>query len=329
MLRGMKGVPINLGGTSPNAQIDLYKTIIYSRTMMESVIKKFNLVSIYKLDTTDIAYMEKAIKRLSGEVQTKETEESAFLVVVRANTRQMAADMTNYVVQALNERVIDLQVSRSKDNRVFLATRVQELSNEIKVAEDSLRIYQEQTGLLDIKTQLQGILTTHATLETEFAGKQLQLNILRKMFGKDAPQVRELEIQVQEYEKKLNQLRTEGDPGSPMLPIKSLPMVSVGFLNRYREVEIDNLLLEYIMPLYEQAKIEEKKDYPILQIIDYAVPPARKSYPPRVLFSLIGACFVTISLFVGILLRDKLTKVQDPRWVAIFGDLRQWKWTSK
>lgn len=329
VLRGVKGVPLNFGGASPSVQIDLYKTIVYSRTMMESVITKFNLVSIYKIDTADPAYMERAVKRLSEEVQTKETEEGAFLVGVRAGTGQRASDMTNYIVEKLNDRIIELHVSSSRDNRIFLENRVQELSSEIRVAEDTLRAYQERTGLLDIKTQLQGILTTHATLETEFAGKQLQLSILRRMYNNDSPQVRELEIQVQEYEKKLQQLRTKGDPGSPLLPLKELPMASVGFLNRYREVEIDNLLLEYVMPLYEQAKIQEKKDYPVLQIIDHAVPPMRKSYPPRVLFSLLGACFVTISLLIALLLRDKIANVQDQRIRAIFGGLRHWDWKRK
>lgn len=325
VLKGLKGVPLSLGGgTTPSDQLDLYKTIIYSRTMMENVIRNFNLVSIYRLDTTDIAYMEKATKKLKEDIQTKETEESAFLVAVRARTRQMSADMTNYVVRAMNERIVELQVSRSRDNRIFLENRVQELSNEIKIAEDSLQVYQERTGMLDIKSQLEGILTTHATLETEYAGKQLQLSIMQKMLNGEAPEVRQLRIQVQEYEKKLRDLRSEGDPGSPLLPLKSIPSISVGFLNRFREVEVDNLLLEFIMPLYEQAKIEEKKDYPVLQVIDYAVPPAKRSYPPRVLLALFGACSVSLLVFVILMLRERLLKVTNPRLLALMNEMRQW-----
>jgi tyrosine-protein kinase Etk/Wzc len=327
MLRGIKGIPLSLGGGStPNDQIDLYKTIIYSRTMMENVIGKFNLISAYAIDTTDIGYMEKATKKLKEDIQTKETEESAFLVSVRAKTRQMSADITNYVVHALNERIVELQVSRSRDNRIFLENRVQELSNEIKIAEDSLRVYQERTGMLDIKAQLEGILTTHATLETEFAGKQLQLSILQKMLNGDAPEVKQLKIQVQEYERKLRDLRTEGDPGSPLLPLKSIPSISVGFVNRFREVEIDNLLLEFVMPLYEQAKFEEKKDYPILQVIDYAVPPAKRSYPPRVLLALLGACSVSLLVFIIVMMRERVLKVTNPRLLALMNELRQWDW---
>jgi tyrosine-protein kinase Etk/Wzc len=329
VLRGIKNVPLNLGSSSPNNQMDLYKTIIYSRTMMENVIRKFNLVSVFRLDTSDVAYMEKAIKRLTSEVSTKETEESAFVISVRTNARRRSADMTNYIVHAMNGRIVDLQVSRSRDNRMFLEQRVQDLKNEIRAAEDSLRDYQERTGLLDVKSQLQGILTTHASLETEFAGKQLQLNIMRRLYANNSPQVRELQIQVEEYEKKLNELRLHGDPGGPLLALKSLPTTSVGFLRWYREVEIDNLVLEYVMPMYEQAKFDEKKEYPVLQVIDYAVPPATKKYPPRVLFALIGACSLTILVYVLLILRATARSAIDPRWFAIADEAKRWRWKSR
>jgi len=329
VLRGMRNIPLNLGTTSPSEQVDLYKTIIYSRTMMENVIRHFNLVSVYRLDTNDVAYMEKAVKRLRNEVDTKETEESAFLVTVRTNGRLRSADMTNFIVHTMNQRIIDLQVSRSHDNRIFLENRVQELTNEIKIAEDSLKDYQERTGLLDVKSQLQGILTTHASLEKEFAGKQLQLMVMQKLYSGNSPQVKELEVQVQEYEKKLKELRLEGDPGSPMLPLKGLPETTVGYLRRYREIEIDNLLLEYVMPLYEQAKIDEKKDYPVLQVIDYAIPPATKTYPPRVLFAFIGACCLTFLAYVLLRIRSRSRNVMDSRWFALFEEARHWNWNIK
>ncbi len=326
VLRGIRNVPLNLGTMTPSAQIDLYKTIIYSRTMMEDVVRRFNLFAVYRLDTTDVAVMEKAIKRLEGDVVTKETEQGAFVITVRSNNRQRSADMTNYIVQALNERIIDLQVSRSRDNRIFLENRVKELRTEISIAEDSMQVFQERTGLLDVKSQLQGILTTHATLETDFASKQLQLEIARKLYSDNSPQVSELAIQVREYEKKLDELRTEGDPGSPLLALKTLPAVSVEYLRLFKEIEIDNLVLEYVMPMYEQAKFEEKKDYPILQIIDHAIPPARKSFPPRVLFSLIGACFVTLSVLASLFLKERVRNVRNERWRAILAMLTQWDW---
>jgi uncharacterized protein involved in exopolysaccharide biosynthesis len=330
LLRATKGLPFGLGSkSSARSDIDLYNTVIFSRSMMEDVIGKFGLLQAYRLDTTAADHMELAVKRLKREVLTKETEESAFQIVVRAGTRQRSADMVNYIIRRMNERIIDLNTQRSRDNREFLGHRVEDISATLRAAEDSLRTYQERTGLLDAKTQLQGIITANTTLETELEAKKLQESIMERMYDKESPQVKELRMQIEEYEKRLGALRSQSEPGSPLLALRKLPLTAVEFLRRYREVEINNLLLEYVLPLYEQAKIEEKKDYPVLQIIDQAVPPARKSYPPRTVFALIGSFSVTVLVFLLLLVRGGAVNPLDPRWRTILQESKHWTWNLR
>ncbi|MBA4311482.1 MAG: hypothetical protein C0417_02520 [Chlorobiaceae bacterium] len=326
LLASMKKMPFNLGTKSLNSEVDIYKTIIFSRTMLEDVIKRFGLIQIYKLDTMDAAHMEKAVKRLQGEIRTKETEESAFIVSVRANMRETAAEMTNYIVSSMNERIIHLKTSRSRDSKEFLQKRVKEITTQLRNSEDSLRAFQERSGLLDVKSQLQGIISAHTILETEITGKRVQLGILERIYDKNSSQVKELNMQIQEYEKRLMRLRSQGDPGSPLLALKKLPRASVDFLRLYREVELNNMLLEFVVPLYEQSKIEEKKDYPVLQVIDYAVPPAKKSFPPRTLFALIGALSITLLVLISTMIRKSMINITDPRWLSILKDMKHWSW---
>jgi tyrosine-protein kinase Etk/Wzc len=326
ILSSIKKMPFSLGTKSASSDVDLYKTIIYSRTMMEDVINKFDLIHVYKSDTMDIAYMEKALKRLREEIGTEETRESAFIITVRASTRQRAADMTNYIIEKMNNRIIDFKTSRSRDNKEFLEKRVDEIAAQLRMAEDSLRIFQEKTGLLDVKTQLQGILTAHVSLETELTAKQVQLGILERLYNKESSQVKDLHVQIQEYQKKLINLRSQGDQGSPLLALKKLPRTSVNFLRLYREVELNTMIMEFVVPLYEQSKIEEKKDYPVLQVVDYAVPPAKKSYPPRILLSILGALSVTIFVLFYLSLKDAKSKISDPRVLALLTGLKRWVW---
>jgi tyrosine-protein kinase Etk/Wzc len=326
LLKGMKGMSFNLGSKSMSAEMDMYKTIIFSRTMMEEVVRRFGLLSVYAIDTTDVAYMENALKHLRKDIEATETDESAFQLSVRAVTPQMSADMTNYIVQRMNDRIIGLRVSRSRESRVFLETRMAEIAAQLKLAEDSLRAFQERTGLLDAKSQIQGILEANATLEAQRMAKDLQRGILMQMFDKDAPQVREVETQLGVIDRRLAQLRTESTPGSPILPLKQLPKTTVEYLRRYREVELNGLLLQYVMPLYEQAKLEEKKDYPILQIIDQAVPPAKRAYPPRLAFSLLGSLGVTMIVLVFLGLSEAKRNGMDPRILALVRDGSVWNW---
>ncbi len=328
LLRSVKGVSFGLGGKTPKSETDLYTTIIYSRTMMEDLIRTFGLVAAYDLDSTSADHMEKAVKRLRKDVSTHETDESSYLITVRAGTRERAAAMTNTIVQKMNERIVELNISRSKQNREFLGGRVDEVRRALRLAEDSLRAYQERTGLLDTKVQIQGIIEAHTTLESELAARRIQKGILAQMYDNESPQVREAQMQISAYENKLKTMRSTTDPGSPLLALQTLPKTAVELLRRYREVEINSLLLEYIMPLHEQAKIEEKKDYPVLQIIDHAIPPAKKSYPPRILFALVGAFSVTLLVVIVLRVRLSVLHTADPRVVTLLEEFKSWSWSS-
>jgi tyrosine-protein kinase Etk/Wzc len=329
ILRSMKALPFGLGAKSPRTDLDLYNTVITSRSMMEDVINTFHLVQVYGLDTSSIDHRETAIKWLRNDIVTKQTDELAYVLTVRAGTRERASEMANYIIRRLNERIVELNVTKSRENKEFLAGRVDAIATQLRLAEDSLRAYQERTGLLDVKSQLQGIVAAHTSLESELAAKRIQQGILEKMYDKESPQVQEAGIQIAVFEKKLQQMRSESDPGSPLLPLKQLPRTVVEYLRRYRAVELNALLMEYILPLYEQAKLEEKKEYPLIQIIDNAVPPAKKSWPPRMLFSFICAASATILVYVVLLVRASFLGSTDPRWLTVMAHGRHWAWPKR
>ena len=303
------------------SEINRYNTIIFSRTTLEDIIRKFDLYKVYDIDTTNKEYQEKAIKRLKKEIITKETDEDAFEITARSDSPYRAADITNFIIETLNNKIIQLKISKSKGNRIFLEKRVAEIRTELRFSEDSLRKFQENSGLLDVKSQLPELMTAYSTLEADLMSKKLKKSVLENLFDKQSPEVKNLSMEINEYQKKLDDLRSKGERGSLMIAMNSLPNTTLEYLRRYRQVQINSTLLEFIIPLYEQAKIEEKKDYPILQIIDNAVPPAKKSWPPRTLFALLGACFTTFSFLVFTFLNGIVERSANPKIIFLRQEL--------
>ena len=318
MLKGLKGLPINLGGaSSTKSEINRYNTIIYSRTSLEEIIQRFDLYKVYAIDTTDKGYRERAVKRLRKEIVTDETDEEAFEITVRSGDPQRAADMVNFVVQTLNNKIIQLKTSKSKENRIFLEKRVKDIADELHSSEDSLKAFQEISGLIDVKSQLPELMTVYSSLEADLMSKQLKKSILENLYDKQSPEVKSIAFEISEYQKKLDNLRSQGEKGGLMIAMKLLPHTTLEYLRRFRQVEINSTLLEFIIPLFEQTKIEEKKDYPILQIIDNGIPPAKKSYPPRTLFALLSACFTTTSFLAFRFLRGIAERSTNPKIIFL------------
>jgi LPS O-antigen subunit length determinant protein (WzzB/FepE family) len=98
-----------------------------------------------------------------------------------------------------------------------------------------------------------------------------------------------------------NQLsKIEKDPRNPELtstfgiPAGRVPAVALEYARKLREVKYHETLFELLAKQYEAARIDEAKAAPIIQVVDRAVPPDKKSGPHRALIVLgcgfIGFC---------------------------------------
>ena len=183
--------------------------------------------------------------------------------------------------------------------------------------------------MFEAEEQVKGILTIHAEFEAELAARELQRGILERQFDSSSPQVQEVRTQIEEYKRKLANLRTEQTPGGTLIGLDDLPRTAVDYFRRFREIEIDHLLLEFIIPLYEQAKIEEKKDYPVLQIIDDAIPPEKRAWPPRTILAGVSALSVTILVYFFLFLGYQAKNLDDPELKRLLQDARTWSWRSR
>lgn len=282
MLKNLGNMPFNLGRTSKDDQLDLFVTIINSRTNLIEIIKKFDLYNEYKLFS-----LEKTIKSLKENIKTSVTDENSFEIKVRASSKQKAADMTNFVLDLLNKKIIELNISKAKDNRIFLEKRYDEIKTLLINSEEELKDYQEKFGVFEAKEQVKSTIEAYSKLETELAAKKVEFSVFEKIYGGQAPQTKNLKISVEEFQLMVDKIKNQGDKQSLILPITTLPQKAVEYFRLFRDVEIYTKMLEIIIPLYEQSKFEEQKDIPILQVIDYAAPPEKKSYPPRLLFTII------------------------------------------
>jgi hypothetical protein len=80
-----------------------------------------------------------------------------------------------------------------------------------------------------------------------------------------------------------------GGPGKSVQPgefypsIRQLPVLGVSYYDFYRNVKIEEAVYETLTSQYEMAKVEEVRDTPSVKVLDAAVVPETKSFPPRLL----------------------------------------------
>ena len=320
LVKGLGNLPLSMGGSTKSTEMDLYTSIINSRQSLEKVIERFDLMKDYGLTSK-----EKAVERLRAKIKTRVTDENSYEIVVRASSAQKASDIANFVLDVLNKTVIEFNVSKSRNDRIFLEQRNKEMNDNLHKAEDSLQYYQEGTGMFEAKEQIKMIISAYSAIESELIAKQIELSILENTLSKDSPQLENLRMEVREYDNKLLKMKQEGEKNGVILALNTLPEAAKNYVRHFRDVEIYSKILEFLIPLYEQARFEEQKNVPILQVIDHPVPPEKKSYPPRVVFSLAITIAGLIIAFFYIVLNENDDWKNSEKVSFIRANLTKWR----
>jgi len=320
-------LPFDLGATS-SPEMDLYSTIIYSRTNLQKVIDKFNLYQIFKLTHKTKDYRKRAVEKLENSISASETEFGAFTLEVRANSPELAANITNFVIDELNSTLIRIRTEKSKNNRIFLQDRIVEIRENLRISEDSLIIYQSVSGILQPEEQFKGIIEAYTSIESDLIARKIQKSILERIKGEQSIDVINMQFEIDEIEKKLIELKKHGEPSGIIPSIVTLPEKAINYFRILREVEINSAILEFVLPLYEQAKIEEKKDIPTLQVIDNAIPPEQKSFPPRTILTLLITMSVFFITYIFILMKENKNLQESEKMKFVKENLFKWRTKS-
>jgi uncharacterized protein involved in exopolysaccharide biosynthesis len=95
-----------------------------------------------------------------------------------------------------------------------------------------------------------------------------------------------------------------------LVPFKQAPELAVQYVRLYRDVQIQNKILEFITPLYEQAKVEENRSTPSVVVLDHAGVPERKARPKVSLFALLALVVSSLISLVVVFTQEGVEKLR-------------------
>jgi tyrosine-protein kinase Etk/Wzc len=281
------------GGGSGAKELALYEQIISSRRCLEDLIVKYDLMNQY-----EHKYMQDAVKDFRENLLfvSKNIKSGTMSVGVYDYSPEKSKEMSEFLISQLNKINIEMNVQSAKNNRIFIEERYNLTRKELRNAEDSLKYFQDIYGVApDIVAK--ATTQTSITLEAEVKSEEVKLELLKKILSPDQSEVKTQEAKIAALKRELDNIRNSDDP-SEKLRLKGTPQTILDYIRLTRNVEIQNKLLVFLLPIYEQAKIEEVKEMPSVILLDPPVVPEVKVKPKRLTTIFIGilATFILLSL---------------------------------
>jgi tyrosine-protein kinase Etk/Wzc len=216
------------------------------------------------------------------------------------NPKRAAAMANAYVdeLYALNNR---LALGGSSQRRLFFEQQLAQEKDRLADAEVALAKTEESTGVIAPAGQTETIIRQVAQLQAEITSREVQLDSLRTSATEQNPDVIRLTTELNGLRQQLRDLESgtaKHTPGSILLSTANVPQAGLEYIRKERDVKYHQFLFDLLARQYEAARIDEAKAAPVIQVVDPAMPPDKKSAPFRALWALVG-CALGFFLTTG------------------------------
>jgi capsular polysaccharide biosynthesis protein len=241
--------------------------ILNSNKIRDRVVKQFNLMEHYGIDSNSSYKYSKLFKEYENNISFRRTEFMAVQISVYDRDPQMAADIANSIASLLDSTKNDMQRQRSIKGFKVVEAEYNAMKAEIEKIVDSL-IVLGSLGVNDVEYQSQ-------VLNQQFA--------IALMNGNKTAQIA--------LQKKLDVL---GKYGGIYMSLKNA-------------LEFKTEQLTLLQSKFKESKVDAEENLPQKFIVSDAFKAERKSYPVRwliVIVSTISALFLTI---IVIMVMEKIS----------------------
>ena len=280
---GLSGFSL-LSGFGLRNPSDLYVGILESRTIADSLISRFHLKEVY-----GDKYLQRTRKRLAHRTKIRTGKDTLIHIEVDDRDPKLAAQLANAYVDELFLRNKNVALTEASQRRLFFEQQLTKEKELLAASEDALRETQQFTGLVEPTGQAEALIRSVSQLHAEILNREAELAGMRTFIAEDNPRLKAVNRELSALRSELAKLENGAQiAGTPEVPVGKLPQAALQYLRKYRDVKYHEGLYEALSKQYEAARLDEAKVAPVIQIIDTAVVPERRSWPPRTIIILTG-----------------------------------------
>ena len=343
-LSSISPIPVaDFGLSTINEDINNFIAILQSRTVKEYMVNKFNLVERYK--QRDIEYAMEAYEEIMElEVTEEGTLEISIIDKDPIVAKQMVSEVLimldqinqnigmeagrynrEFLEKRLNQNQNDLEKAelalKTFQEKTGILDIVAQLTSTMQMSA------QAYNSILQMSAQAyNSIFEAYTALYANKIETEIQLAVAKTTLSINNPTLMQLEQLLNEQKWQLEQLMIKLDEKLQYLlsnitpsqvdkipniefsvSFKDLPSLGLENARLIREVELQSTIQEILIPQFEQAKLEETKNIPTLQVIDKPKVAINKTKPKRALI-VIGATLMSILVSFTFVYADHHTR---------------------
>jgi uncharacterized protein involved in exopolysaccharide biosynthesis len=280
-LAGLAGGAANL-----RTPADQYVALMQSATVSDRMVDQFKLLDVY-----DEKYRIDARRELARNVRVNVGKKDGLITVdVEDKSPQRAADMANRLVDELRRMTDTIAVSDAQQRRKFFEQQLRQTQEKLVQAQQALQASGFTQGAL--KAEPKSAAEGYARLRAEVTAAEVRLQTLRGSLSDTAPEVQQQQNALTALRSQLARLEQTADARG-----------GADYVGKYREFKYQETLFDLFAKQYELARVDESREGALIQVVDPATSPEKKSKPKRAIVALAATLSSALALIGFVLVR--------------------------
>lgn len=282
------------GGLGLKNPADMYVSLLTSRTVEDAMIQRFGLMKEYR---------EKRMSDTRKELEHRTTaiagtKDGLIRLSIEDHDPKRAAELANGWVEEFRRLSASLAITEAARRRLFFEQQLQQAKDQLTGAEDAMTKTEQTTGVLQIDSQARALIESAAVLRAQVVAKEVQIEGMRSFAAEDNPNLILAKQELAALQSQLAHVAgSQSDAGSDINLSKGrVTQSGMEYIRGYRDLKYKETVFELLAKEFEVAKLDEAREGSIIQVVDAAVPPDKKSSPHR---TLIVLATTILSFFVA------------------------------
>jgi uncharacterized protein involved in exopolysaccharide biosynthesis len=268
---------------------DQYLAFMRSRSVQDALIDRFGLMERYEEKLRDDARLVlKDVARASA------SKDGLISVEIDDKDPQFAAQLANAYVEELQKLLARLAVTEAQQRRVFFEKQLQQAKDNLTRAEQALKASGVNSSAL--KATPQAAVEAVARLRAAITAQEIKIASLRGYLSENAPEFRQALTELGAMRAQLARAEQQETP----------VVGGSDYIGRYRDFKYYETLFELFAKQYELARVDESREGAVIQVLDAAQPPERKSKPKRAIIAVIATLAAGFALLLFVFVRHAL-----------------------
>jgi len=244
-------------------------------------------------------YLSDATKAFEGNAIVDGSGKDGLIhISVEDRDPRRAAEIANGYVDQFRDLSQHLAITEASERRLFFEGELEKAKNNLANAEEALAQTEVKTGVIQPDSQARALIESAAALRAQITAREVQIQGIQTYATGENSQLVQAQSELANLRSQLNKLGgSEDGPNEFMIPKGKVPEAGMEYVRKLRDVKYNETLFDILARQFEVAKLDEAKEGSLIQVVDSAVPPDRRSFPKRGLI-VVGATLA--GFFLGI-----------------------------